>query len=281
MTRLFRFGLLAAGFLALVAPPGAAQIPNPGFESWTTTVPAVPTGWVTSVINVTPSTSARSGSTAAQGATVDFGGIVAPAAMWSYFPLNESPAQFTGYYQFSPVGDDRFQVTVLLYKDNMPVAGGDSSFVGAVGSYTQFAVRLEYISSEVPDTGYVIISTIGPPDGEEHLGTTFLVDDVAFTGTVNSVTQLSTTPGSFTLEQNFPNPFNPSTTIRFSIPQESFVVLEVFTLLGQRVAQLLQEQKPAGDYSVTFDASGLPSGMYVSRLRAGEAIATRTMTLVR
>jgi len=281
MTRLFRFALFAAGFLILAAPPGAAQIPNPGFESWTTSVPSVPTGWVTTVINVTPSTTARSGSTAVQGATVDFGGNIAPAGLWSFFPLQESPGQFTGYYQFSPVGDDRFQVTVLLYKDNIPVAGGDTSFAGAVGSYTQFAVNLEYYTSDVPDTGYVIISTTGPPDGDDHLGTTFLVDDLAFAGTVNSVTQLSTTPGAFTLDQNFPNPFNPTTTIRFSIPQESYVVLEVFTLLGQRVAHLLQERKPAGDYSMTFDASGLPSGMYVARLRAGEAIATRTMALVR
>jgi hypothetical protein len=163
----------------------------------------------------------------------------------------------------------------------MPVAAGESSFVGAVASYAQFAVNLEYNSSEAPDTGYVIISTIGPPDSEEHLGTTFLVDDVAFAGTVNSVTQLSTTPGSFALEQNFPNPFNPSTTIRFSIPHESFVVLEVFTLLGQPVAQLLQERKPAGDYSVTFDASGLPSGMYVYQLRTGEHHAVRRMLLMK
>jgi hypothetical protein len=77
-------------------------------------------------------------------------------------------------------------------------------------------------------------------------------------------------PGDYVLSQNYPNPFNPSTTINFSLRKEGNVRLTVFDALGKRVAVVVNEFKPAGNYSVRFDGTSLPGGMYIYRLEAGE-----------
>jgi hypothetical protein len=81
--------------------------------------------------------------------------------------------------------------------------------------------------------------------------------------------QPSPVPSCFTLEQNFPNPFNPTTTIRYALPHPSFVTLTVYNMLGQQVAQLVNEQRRAGYYDVVFRGDGLASGVYFYRLDAG------------
>ena len=88
-------------------------------------------------------------------------------------------------------------------------------------------------------------------------------------------------PMTFVLGQNYPNPFNPSATIQFDIPQAEFVTLKVYTLLGQEVATLVNEVRPAGKYAEQFDASGLATGVYMYRLAAGSFTATKKLVLVR
>ncbi|MCZ6776773.1 MAG: T9SS type A sorting domain-containing protein, partial [Ignavibacteria bacterium] len=80
-------------------------------------------------------------------------------------------------------------------------------------------------------------------------------------------------PTVFGLDQNYPNPFNPSTVIEFAIPQETHVKLEVYNMIGQRVAKLVDGVRPAGYYSVLFDATGLASGVYVYRFEAEDPSA--------
>ena len=82
--------------------------------------------------------------------------------------------------------------------------------------------------------------------------------------------------------QNYPNPFNPATKIEYSLNKASRVTLEVFDLLGRSVATLVRdEQKGAGDYSVTFAANKLASGMYIYRLSASGQIITKKMMLLK
>ncbi len=88
-------------------------------------------------------------------------------------------------------------------------------------------------------------------------------------------------PTTFALLPNFPNPFNPGTTLQFSIVDPQFIILKVYDLLGREVAVLVDEQKPAGYYSVRFDASGLASGLYIARLQSGTVSLVRTMLLLR
>jgi hypothetical protein len=88
-------------------------------------------------------------------------------------------------------------------------------------------------------------------------------------------------PTSFKLEQNYPNPFNPTTNIAFNIPTASQVTLEVYNMLGQRVATLLNRQLSAGSHLVPFSAANLGSGIYIYRLTAGNFVDTRRMTLIK
>jgi len=88
-------------------------------------------------------------------------------------------------------------------------------------------------------------------------------------------------PASYALSQNYPNPFNPSTTIQFSLAQESHVDLVVFNALGERVATLENGELPPGSYSRRFDGTRFASGVYIYRLRAGDFSATQKMLLLR
>lgn len=88
-------------------------------------------------------------------------------------------------------------------------------------------------------------------------------------------------PIALALDQNYPNPFNPSTTINFAVPEQGNVQLEVFDMVGRKVAQLLNEPKNAGDYSINFDASLLASGLYIYRLQVGSSVLTKKMTLIK
>jgi len=86
----------------------------------------------------------------------------------------------------------------------------------------------------------------------------------------------------FNLEQNFPNPFNPSTRISFSIANNERVTLKVYDILGTEVAELISnEQRAAGSYEVNFDASRLASGTYIYKLQAGDFIQTKKMILLK
>ena len=100
--------------------------------------------------------------------------------------------------------------------------------------------------------------------------------------------ELAMTPKEFRLEQNYPNPFNPVTTIGYEIALSSSLTgllamtrLVVYNLLGQEVAILVNEIRPAGNYEVQFDASKLPSGVYIYRLQAGSFNVTKKMILLR
>ncbi|MCH8954488.1 CHRD domain-containing protein [candidate division KSB1 bacterium] len=101
---------------------------------------------------------------------------------------------------------------------------------------------------------------------------------------VTSVERIEDTvevPKDFTLLQNFPNPFNPSTEIRFNLNQSSPTVLKIYNLKGQEVATLLDEELLAGSYKVTFEPTNLPSGVYVYRLESVGQIEARKMILLK
>ena len=88
-------------------------------------------------------------------------------------------------------------------------------------------------------------------------------------------------PTAYGLDQNYPNPFNPATTISFALPAAGRVSLDVYNLIGQRVATLVDGQREAGYYSVSFDAATLPSGVYVYKLSAGQASFVKRMILLK
>jgi hypothetical protein len=88
-------------------------------------------------------------------------------------------------------------------------------------------------------------------------------------------------PREYDLAQNFPNPFNPSTVIRYAIPVKSHVLLTVHNLLGQLVSTVVNGDQDAGFHEVRFSAPNLASGVYLYRLEAGKFVQTRKLTLIR
>jgi len=101
------------------------------------------------------------------------------------------------------------------------------------------------------------------------------------TGITTSILAEDGQPVAFELHQNYPNPFNPTTQIRFVLAEASNVQLEVYNMLGRRVAVLVNENRPAGLHEVTFDASNLSSGIYNYRIKAGNFSEVRKMMLVK
>jgi hypothetical protein len=85
----------------------------------------------------------------------------------------------------------------------------------------------------------------------------------------------------YNLDQNYPNPFNPITTISYSLPATALVKIKIFNILGQEIATLVNQEKPAGNYEVNFNASNLPSGVYIYKMKAGEYVETRKMVLLK
>ncbi|MCJ7555224.1 MAG: T9SS type A sorting domain-containing protein, partial [Ignavibacteriaceae bacterium] len=88
-------------------------------------------------------------------------------------------------------------------------------------------------------------------------------------------------PLTFRLEQNFPNPFNSFSVIKYSIPNSSKVIIKVFDVLGTEIETLINEEKPLGTYELNWNAANLPSGVYFYRLQAGDFVQTRKMILLK
>lgn len=88
-------------------------------------------------------------------------------------------------------------------------------------------------------------------------------------------------PKEFSLKSAYPNPFNPSTTIKYTLPEASRVTLSVYNMLGKRVRVLVDKRQNAGEFTVKFTADQLSSGIYLYRLRADDFVKERKMTLVK
>lgn len=88
-------------------------------------------------------------------------------------------------------------------------------------------------------------------------------------------------PSAYYLSQNYPNPYNPATTINYQLPQNGFVTLKIYDILGKEVATLVNEQKTQGRYSINFDASRLASGVYIYQLRVNDYVSSKKMLLLK
>lgn len=114
----------------------------------------------------------------------------------------------------------------------------------------------------------------GGPGGTGMSGVIIVEDPV-------SVPEKELFVNEFRIEQNYPNPFNPSTKISFNVPQESFVKVKVYDIIGNEITTLVNEVKSAGYYEVEFVAENLSSGIYIYQLRANDFIQTKKMILLR
>jgi len=116
--------------------------------------------------------------------------------------------------------------------------------------------------------------------GASGLGELYLWENLLITSVEGN--RSNSIPEQFHLFHNFPNPFNPTTKISYNIPETSFLTLKVYDVLGNEVATLVNEEKPAGKYEVEFSATGeLTSSVYFYQLKAGYYIETKKMLLIK
>lgn len=99
--------------------------------------------------------------------------------------------------------------------------------------------------------------------------------------TLTSLERENYLPKTYSLSQNFPNPFNPETSIKFSIPEREFVSLRIYNSLGQEVANSVNQEMEAGSYNLKFDGADLSSGIYLYTIKAGNFVQTKKMILMK
>ncbi len=146
------------------------------------------------------------------------------------------------------------------------------------------------ISVDLPSNsdglGHGVLSSVVPLTAGSHTivlsGGGANIDFIQLQEKVTGIRQTSVEiPGKFALEQNFPNPFNPTTTINYSIPKRSNVTLEVYNVLGQKVMTLFTGVQAAGSYQCNFEAARFASGVYFYRLQAGSYSVVKKMMLLK
>jgi hypothetical protein len=140
---------------------------------------------------------------------------------------------------------------------------------GVIGASTELN---DFISINVSNGVGSIIGSVGYKD----------ILGLAYIESVTSVEYDNVRfPKQYSLKQNYPNPFNPSTKIKYSVPQNSKVIIKVFDILGNEIETLVDEEKQTGTYELTWYAEGLPSGVYFYRLQARDFIQTKKMILMK
>ncbi len=213
--------------------------------------------------------------------------VPAPSAVMTGFSLdNLAPVALAytnvgeWYYDVYPPNEDRIELSWASSPAN------DFSHYEVWTSLVD-----DYSTAELFYTGPATSSVWTTPFGELEEGDylyfwAFAVDEhenggVALQGDAIYVGVNERLPRSYELAQNFPNPFNPSTTINFALPQAGQVKLSVYNMLGNVVATLVNGQKAAGNYSVKFDGSQLASGVYFYKLEAAGFSDLKKMILVK
>ncbi len=136
---------------------------------------------------------------------------------------------------------------------------------------------------DIEDDYFVKTSYVGAFGGNNWMQGWTVLDQMGYIGNITSIEEnrLGNIPMAFNLKQNFPNPFNPTTNIEYSIPTSGKVKLTIFNALGQEIATLVNGNRSAGQYAVTFNAADLPSGLYIYRLETENRVMSHKMILLK
>jgi chitinase len=210
------------------------------------------------------------------------GGVTQPLQQWSNVPWIQSNVPYytimADYFQNQYYHWDNTAKAVYLSIDSAGAA--NDKFISYDNEQTIYA-KFEYARSK--QIGGLIIWELGGgyrsdmPEGQKDLLLQAIKNALhnGITGTEGT----GELPEQFTLGQNYPNPFNPTTTIEFSLPNSAQVELNIYNVIGEKVATLVDQNLSAGLHNVSWDASNMPSGVYLYRLSAGKNVMVKKMVL--
>lgn len=269
----------------------AQSIPNAGFESWTA---GNPDHWFTynipqlSLVVITQSSDARSGSSAVRGDVIVYGTqqdtvppILILGSTTAGAPIAIRPSALRGWYKFKNGGGDELSIFWFVSKDSIPIGSGEMQITADAPVYTPFEVPIEYFGDGIPDNVNIMFLIDSGEKDQAHPDSWFLLDDLSLTTDPTDIPADEVLPSRPWLAQNYPNPFNPGTTISFGVPVESFVTLRIYDILGRHRVTLAEGSFAAGSYRKYWDASGLPSGIYVVRMEAGSFRESKKLFLLK
>jgi len=187
------------------------------------------------------------------------------------------------FYSRSPDASTFPDSIRVMYSVNDSIPEGTWVNCGRFKVSTSGWLRLGFVAPTASVNGrfcirYCVVN--GGPTGQnsDYIGIDAINIVRNLIGVNNNNTQ---TPKEFGLKQNYPNPFNPTTYIDYDVPNKDFVNISVFNILGQKVADLVNDYKTAGSYRINFDASSLSSGVYVYKMTAGNYTSIKKMLLVK
>jgi hypothetical protein len=273
--------------LMLTASSVFAQIPNEGFEQWNGNNPS---NWATSntgnYIFVTPSSNSLSGSFAARLETKAFSGVLGQAFISAGpdgegFAVNQRHGQLSLYYKFFKTTPTAFlTISVGFKKGEEGIGAGVLSINDAADQYTPVSVPVTYFTNDIPEIAVITITVNDQYMNPAASGSYAEIDNLSFE-LLTGVNDENAAVTDYKLDQNFPNPFNPSTTIRFTIPESGNTTLRVYNVLGSEVATLLNEVKTSGTHEVVFNANDMPSGTYFYSIEVNNFRKVKKMILMK
>jgi len=193
------------------------------------------------------------------------------------FPSADSTTYFAGYFTYSMDAGNTWSTPVKFTPD-APLRDWRYPSIAPVNPVDQttstITVHMVMQGDSIPGS---TVNASGMPVGVTahyyHFSTTMPLVGVG--DDENNV------PSEFVLEQNYPNPFNPSTTIKYTLAEKSDVSLNVYDILGNEVATLVNATQEAGNYEINFNASNLASGLYLYKIKAGNFVSTKKMMLLK
>ncbi len=214
-------------------------------------------------------------------------------------PQTTNSAAIDPIFEVTPIIDEGEETNFPFYWTNTTHADGNNDNLYIKAVYVAFGEALGFMEVPPNSGNYVLMDVHGAgaqrsdpkqgdpenfPHGFGPQGDVIRIYNyvrLVRGGLVTDVpNEESSLPDEFKLEQNYPNPFNPTTKINYSINKSGKVSLKVFNILGNEIAELINERKEPGNYSVTFNASNLPSGVYFYQLIADDFSATKKMILL-
>ena len=202
-----------------------------------------------------------------------------------FIPINNSRPTFNGTDPGCSGGgchtfqDGLVQASVNGLEVQVTVVGAGGTVAGELVDGSGTVVT--YINSTNSNPFTLIATNPGNYTVNAGRSSPLRWDSASVNIVITDVSDNSQHPNEFRLYNNYPNPFNPTTIIRYSIPEASFTSIRIYNELGKEVSALVNETKSAGTYEVEFNASNLSSGVYYYKLQAGSFTETKKMILTK